>query len=415
MSRYGQKRIRLKYRAHVEMGQSPSSSTYSTSMEDGLPFLQGSAEFGKVTPHPKVYSTASVKVAVPGDILLSVRAPVGELNIADRPFGIGRGLCAISPERDLHRYTWWAIHEAKHQLRSASTGSTYEAVTTEDVENLLVVQNTKEQQRAIADYLDRETERLDALVAAKERLLKLLAEKRRAIITRAVTRGLDPRAPMRDSGVPWLGQIPAHWRLTRLKFVADVRGGLALGKDYGFSELEEYSYVRVANVQDGYLNLDEVKTVWIPKREAENYLLQAGDVLMNEGGDDDKLGRGCVWTGSITPCLHQNHVFAVRPRIVEPEWIDVWASSDTARFHFELYAKRTTNLASISAANLKELPLPVPPREERLEIMSCCAATCERFANACSTVTDTVALLKERRAGLIAAAVAGRLDVGRTP
>ena len=268
-------------------------------------------------------------------------------------------------------------------------------------------------QTAIADYLDLETARLDALVAAKERLLKLLAEKRRAIITRAVTRGLDPRVPVRDSGVPWLGEIPAHWRLTRLKFVADVRGGLALGKDYGFSELEEYSYVRVANVQDGYLNLDEVKTVWIPKREAENYLLQTGDVLMNEGGDDDKLGRGCVWTGPITPCLHQNHVFAVRPRLVEPEWIDVWASSDAARFYFELYAKRTTNLASISAANVKELPLLVPPREERLEIISNCAAACERFASTSSTVTDTVALLKERHAALIAAAVAGRLDVGR--
>ena len=270
-------------------------------------------------------------------------------------------------------------------------------------------------QRAIADHLDRETARLDALVAAKERLLKLLAEKRRAIVTRAVTRGLDPGVSLRDSGVPWLGEIPAHWRLTRLKFVADVRGGLALGKDYGFGKLEEYCYVRVANVQDGYLDLDDVKTVRVPQTEAENFLLRAGDVLMNEGGDDDKLGRGCIWNGEITPCLHQNHVFAVRPRLVEPEWIDVWASSDTARFHFELYAKRTTNLASISAANLKELPLLVPPRGERLEIVSDCAAARERFGNACSTVTDTIALLRERRAALIAAAVTGRLDVGSHP
>ena len=270
-------------------------------------------------------------------------------------------------------------------------------------------------QRNIADHLDRETARLDALVAAKERLLKLLAEKRRAVVTRAVTRGLDPSAPLRDSGVSWLGGIPAHWRLTRLKFVADVRGGLALGKDYGFSELEEYSYVRVANVQDGYLSLDEVKTVQIPKREAENYLLQTGDVLMNEGGDDDKLGRGCIWNGEVTPCLHQNHVFAVRPRLVEPEWIDTWASSDVARFHFELYAKRTTNLASISAANLKELPLLLPSAEERREILRRCAGLVERFVTARSEIVSTVALLKERRAALIAAAVIGRLDVGRTP
>ena len=270
-------------------------------------------------------------------------------------------------------------------------------------------------QRAIADYLDRETAQLDALVAAKERLLKLLAEKRRAIVTRAVTRGLDPRVPMRDSGVPWLGEVPAHWKLTRLKFVADVRGGLALGKDYRSSELKEYPYIRVANVQDGYLNLDDVKTVRIPQKEVENYLLQTGDVLMNEGGDDDKLGRGCVWNGPIAPCLHQNHVFAVRPRLVEPEWIDVWASSNTARFHFENYAKRTTNLASISATNLSELPLLVPPAEERPGIVHDCAVGLGRFTTAQSEIVSTIALLKERRAALIAAAVTGELDVGRTP
>ena len=78
------------------------------------------------------------------------------------------------------------------------------------------------QQRAIADYLDRETARLDALVAAKERVLGLLAEKRRALITRAVTRGLDPRAPLRDSGIPWLGEIPAHWETWKLGIVALV-------------------------------------------------------------------------------------------------------------------------------------------------------------------------------------------------
>ena len=267
-------------------------------------------------------------------------------------------------------------------------------------------------QRAIADYLDRETARLDALVAAKERLLALLAEKRRALVTRAVTRGLDPRVPTRDSGVPWLGAIPAHWELTRIKFLADVRGGLALGKGYRDPDQEEYPYISVANVQDGYLSLDNVKKIRIPRREAENYRLRIGDVLMNEGGDDDKLGRGCVWNGSITPCLHQNHVFAVRPWRVEPEWIDMWTSSDTARYHFQNYAKKTTNLASISAANIRELPLLVPPTEERREIVDNCIASLQRLMAAQSTIVSTTALIKERRAALVAAAVTGRIDVG---
>ena len=355
-----------------------------------------------------------------GDVIIStVRTYLQAITQIREPSDnlvVSTGFAVVRPRPDRFdaRYCRFALREPAFlaEVERCSVGVSYPAINATDLADIPISIHPLQTQRAIADHLDRETTRLDALVAAKQRLLALLAEKHRAVITRAVTCGLDPRVPLRDSGVPWLGQIPAHWRLTRLKFVVDVRGGLALGKDYGFSDLEEYSYIRVANVQDGYLNLDEVKTVQIPKREAENYLLQTGDVLMNEGGDDDKLGRGCIWNGEVTPCLHQNHVFAVRPRLVEPEWIDTWASSDAARFHFELHAKRTTNLASISAANLKELPLLVPPAEERREILCRCAGSVKQFLTAQSKIVSTAALLNERRAALIAAAVTGKLDVG---
>ena len=357
-----------------------------------------------------------------GDVIIStVRTYLQAISQIHEPpenLVASTGFAVVRPYRDKFdaRYCRFALREPAFlaEVIKRSVGVNYPAINPTDLAEIPIFVHPLPRQRAIADYLDRETAGLDALVAVKERLLALLAEKRRAIVTRAVTRGLDPRAPMRDSGVPWLGEVPAHWNLTRLKFVADVRGGLALGKDYGFSDLKEYPYVRVANVQDGYLSLDDVKTVRIPQKEAQNYLLQTGDVLMNEGGDDDKLGRGCVWNGSIAPCLHQNHVFAVRPRLVEPEWIAVWASSAAARFHFENYAKRTTNLASISAANLSELPLFVPPAEERPGIIHNCAVNLGRFTTARSEIVTTIELLKERRAALIAAAVTGQLDVVRT-
>jgi type I restriction enzyme, S subunit len=265
-------------------------------------------------------------------------------------------------------------------------------------------------QRAIADYLDRETGRLDALVA-KERVLGLLAGKRRALITRAVTRGLDPRSPVRDSGTPWLGEIPAHWAATRLKFVAEVQGGLTLGKNYGAATLIEYPYLRVANVQDGHLDLSDVARLMVPETEAESCLLKAGDVLMNEGGDADKLGRGCIWAGEVVPCLHQNHVFAVRPRLVRSEWLNAWTSTEAAKAFFESRAKQSTNLASISAANIKELPIPVPSVDEQSAIVSHITAETAKLDALRSATERTIALLKERRAALIAAAVTGKLDV----
>jgi type I restriction enzyme, S subunit len=163
---------------------------------------------------------------------------------------------------------------------------------------------------------------------------------------------------LQDAGA---SALPPAWKWTRLKFVADVRGGLTLGKSYGAADLIELPYLRVANVQDGYLSLDEVVTVSVPQREADANLLQPGDVLMNEGGDDDKLGRGCVWRGEISPCLHQNHVFAVRPHGVDSDWLNHWTGSAYAKTYFELKARRSTNLASISATSVGELPLPLPP------------------------------------------------------
>jgi type I restriction enzyme S subunit len=270
-----------------------------------------------------------------------------------------------------------------------------------------------ETQRRIADYLDRETMRIDGLIAAKERLLAILAEKRRALITHVVTRGLNPAVPLRDSGLPWLGMIPEHWELTRLKFLGEVRTGLTIGKDYGARELQDYPYLRVANVQDGYLVLDDVTTVAVPEEEARSCALAIGDVLMNEGGDIDKLGRGCVWRGEISQCLHQNHVFCVRPHSVDPEWLATWTATLPAKSYFEARAKRTTNLASISSTNISELPVPLPPRNEQQAIMRFVIEGYSRVDSMSAATLRTADLLRERRAALIAAAVTGQLAVER--
>ncbi len=269
-----------------------------------------------------------------------------------------------------------------------------------------------ETQRLIADYLDRETARIDALVAEKEKMLALLEEKRAALISRAVARGLDENAPLKPSGLDWLGDIPAHWELWRLKHLAEVRGGLTLGKKYLRNDLIEMPYLRVANVQDGYLKLDDVQTVEVSPEEARCYLLQRDDVLMNEGGDIDKLGRGCVWRDEIKSCLHQNHVFSVRPRRADAEWLALWTSTLHAKRYFEQRAKRSTNLASISSTNIKELPVPMPPMDEQLNIKRYVESTVKKIVAIYSEMQQSIELLKERRAALITAAVTGQVPLG---
>ncbi|HBN8445690.1 restriction endonuclease subunit S [Pseudomonas aeruginosa] len=268
-----------------------------------------------------------------------------------------------------------------------------------------------EEQQVIANHLDRETARIDALVAKKTRFIELLREKRQALITHAVTKGLDPNVKMKDSGVEWLGEVPEHWEVKRLKFVATVQTGIAKGKDNADKDTVEIPYLRVANVQDGYLDLDEVATLEVSSADLSRYLLQPGDVLMNEGGDFDKLGRGHVWHGQIDPCIHQNHVFAVRPHSVRPEWLNAYTSSSAAQFYFMGRSKQSTNLASISSSNLMELPVPLPGDDEQCQILQAVQERASRLDGLLAKTNRSIVLLKERRAALVTAAITGQIDL----
>lgn len=219
-----------------------------------------------------------------------------------------------------------------------------------------------------------------------------------------------PYPAYKDSGVEWLGQVPEHWQIKRLKHIANVQTGVAKGKDNGGKDTIEVPYLRVANVQDGYLSLDDVTTIEIPREDLERYSLQPGDVLMNEGGDFDKLGRGSVWQGEIEPCIHQNHVFAVRPTVVPPEWLNAFTGSQAAQFYFMGRAKQSTNLASISSSNIMELPVAMPPAAEIDLLLAHIDRETARIDALVAKKTRFTELLREKRQALITHAVTKGLD-----
>ncbi|EXI39158.1 type I restriction modification DNA specificity domain protein [Acinetobacter baumannii 846928] len=277
--------------------------------------------------------------------------------------------------------------------------------------DIFILFPTLEIQTQIANFLDYETTKIDTLIAKQEKLIELLKEKRQAVISHAVTKGLNPNVPMKDSGVEWLGEVPEHWRICRLKHVGYIQSGIAKGKDLTGKTSISVPMLRVANVQDGYLNLDEVHQIDIEPEQLERYLLQNGDVLMNEGGDNDKLGRGAVWHNEIKNCIHQNHVFAIRTTIIEPEWLDILTRASYAKFHFFRQSKQSTNLASISATNIKETPILVPPKNEREQILVYLNRQFDQFSKLENRCYQQVELLKERRTAIISAAVTGKIDV----
>ncbi len=412
---------RLKYAATVN----DESLTEATEPDYELQYI----DIGNVDSYGAVHDVVTYKfedapsrarrIARHGDVIIStVRTYLQAIAPIDNPpenLIVSTGFAVVRPDGNLFdaRFCKYALRE-KHflwEVESRSTGVSYPAINASDLADIHISLPPLNLQHLIADYLDREIARIDELVAEKERMLALLEEKRVALISRAVTRGLNPDAPLKPSGIEWLGEIPAHWEVWRLKYLADVRGGLTLGKRYSRNDLVEMMYLRVANVQDGFLKLDDMQTVEVSPEEVESYLLQKGDVLMNEGGDIDKLGRGCVWREEIKPCLHQNHVFSVRPNRVDPEWLALWTSTLQAKRYFELRAKRSTNLASISGTNIKELPIPIPPQDEQINIRNNIELSSKKIASIQLELRHSADLLKERRAALITAAVTGQIPL----
>lgn len=164
-------------------------------------------------------------------------------------------------------------------------------------------------------------------------------------------------------------KVPEGWKRGALENFAEIRTGVAKGKS-GLKNPITVPYLRVANVQDGHINLDEVKEIQIEEHQLERYSLKVGDVLMNEGGDFDKLGRGDVWLGQIDPCVHQNHVFSVRSNsnLLNPFYLAALAASHYGKSYFISCSKRSTNLASINSQQIKAFPVLVPPLPEQQKI-----------------------------------------------
>ncbi|WP_078883489.1 restriction endonuclease subunit S [Streptomyces sp. CNQ431] len=269
------------------------------------------------------------------------------------------------------------------------------------------------EQRRIADFLDVETALIDRLVSAREKQVEVLDECEYA----EVTDGLIPGSLDSPSGEwPWIW-LPApvdDAPLVRLGYVARLQSGLTVdGKRDLSGDVVTRPYLRVANVQADRIQVDDVSEITVPANIAKRSTLLAGDVLMTEGGDLDKLGRGTVWRGELERCLHQNHVFAVRPDglRLDAEYLSLMTRTVHGRCYFESTGVKTTNLASTNSSKILGFPIPLPSLEiQRLRVHTV-QRKLDGSARAKQCLRAQLELLGERRQALITAAVTGQLDV----
>lgn len=253
-----------------------------------------------------------------------------------------------------------------------STQTALPSMTQSNYNSMRIVVPSFSEQNSIYEYLDDRCSKIDAIIAEAKASIEEYKELKQAVITQAVTLGIKKNRPLKDTNILWIGKTPCDWQLAELKFFASIKSGITLGQKYpAGAKLVEMPYLRVANVQGEYVDLSDVKTIQVLPEEVDKYRLEAGVVLMTEGGDRDKLGRGCVWHGEITPCLHQNHIFALTTKSDKllPEYFSHVTTSEVARCYFDYTAKKTTNLANTNSSTIMNFRLPIPPLEEQREIV----------------------------------------------
>ena len=321
--------------------------------------------------------------------------------------GIVSSTTALVKPRGIDReYFFWACKAIEDQVRSETTGMGIPHVNWEYLANLRIPVPDERKQRAIADYLERETGRIDALITAKERLLALLAEKRRALITRAVTRGLDPNAPMKDSGIPWLGEIPAHWTAIRINHVVTLRRSRVQSdeerKPYiGLEHIESWTGRLVSDLSSA----DEAAVSATRESDSLSSTFEPGDVLF--GKLRPYLAKAWVaeFAGRCTTEALVMQPVAVEARFLRyvflcPDFIDLVDAST--------FGSKMPRADWDFIGNIK---IPLPPATEQRAIVEHITEETARLDALRAATERSIALLKERRAALISAAVTGQIDV----
>lgn len=259
------------------------------------------------------------------------------------PFGAGAdGIKVLEPKEEiLPKYLYYGTHYLTFKIVDKGYARHYQHIEKKD----LPVPPLEEQHR-IVTRIEELFSQLDSGVETLKKTKEQLKVYRQAILSEAF---------------PTLSK--ANKKL--LYEIAEISGGITKGRKLSPNDSIELPYLRVANVQNGYLNLSQIKTIQLKRTEREKYLLKFGDVLYTEGGDRDKLGRGTVWKDEVANCVHQNHIFKARINnsLAIPEYIAYWSMAGTAREYFYKNGKQTVNLASINKTVLSNLPIPIVPLE----------------------------------------------------
>jgi len=350
-----------------------------------------------------------------GDLLITKDGTIGKLALVsglDRPACLNSGIFLIRPTSDyVTEYMYWVLQSKPFKVFCdlSSLGSTIQHLYQNVFEDFAFPVPSLDEQFSIATFLDRETAKIDALIAEQKKLITLMAEKRQAAISHAVTKGLNPKATMKDSGVAWLGEMPAHWSVTRLKYVTDAIVDCPHETPV-YDETGPYRVIRTADVSEGKLHLDQMYSV-----AQQEFLLRIRRMSLEQndivyGREGERWGFAAQVPESNLFCLGQRMMQFRAATGINPRFL-MWQLNAQCTYRQGQMDTVGATSPHVNVSTIKNYALTHPPIGEQEEISAFLDAETSRLDKLDAEAARTISLLKERRSALIAAAVTGQIDV----
>lgn len=323
-------------------------------------------------------------------------------NIASRVCFVGELTSIRSKNKSLSTkwlFYWLQTTEAKKKILKSVEGAHLVPREFRKIEVPKISEDEQEKQLALMETAD------EAIAKAKCELDATQVLKR-SLLTTLFSEGLQrPKGMYRSKWVV----CPAHWKIKPLKKIAGVTSGFTMGRNLSRYETITIPYVTVINVQDGRFELNNISSIEIKKEELDTDVLKYGDILMTEGGDRDKLGRGGMWRDEITPCSYQNHIFRVRLNSEEymPELFHFLIQTYQAKNYFYSHAKQTSNLCTINSRELKNWPVSIPPPKEQVNMVEFMRAAEQQE----TAMSDRLYALENLKRSLLENLLTGRIRI----
>ncbi|MET1308094.1 restriction endonuclease subunit S [Vibrio parahaemolyticus] len=377
--------------------------------------IQKDFTLGKRFISQEKYSDMKVYTAEAGDILVTMMGTSGKCQVVPENADLGiidshllklRTNSKILPE--LFRLLVDETQEIKDQIGKQGKGSIMHGLNSSIVKGLELPLPSLEEQERILSFLDHETAKIDTLITKQEKLIELLKEKRQAVISHAVTKGLNPDAPMKDSGVEWLGEVPEHWAVAKLSYRYEVLLGKMLDEKKITGDFLG-KYLRNTDVQWGTINTDNLPVMDFKPTEIERYSVKKGDLIVCEGGE---IGRSAIWTSEV-PCFYQKALHRLRPYDTKQDCSNFMYYVMFDAVHQERFSSgaNKATIAHLPAETFRQYRFAYPPHTEQMAIAKYLEEIEHKFDSLQLAAKAQVELLTERKTALISAAVTGKIDV----